>query len=75
VTLRVAPDGSGDYTSVQKAIDAAPAGGAVIRIAPGAYREVLEITKNNLQLRGASADTLPRWLSRSIRAPERPAER
>jgi pectin methylesterase-like acyl-CoA thioesterase len=55
VSLRVAPDGSGDYTSVQKAIDAAPAGG-VIWIAPGAYREVLEITKNNLQLRGASGN-------------------
>jgi pectin methylesterase-like acyl-CoA thioesterase len=56
VTLRVAPDDSGDYASVQKAIDAAPARGTVIRIAPGTYREVLEITKNNLQLRGTSGD-------------------
>ncbi len=56
VTLRVATDGSGDYRSVQKAIDAAPAEGAVISIAPGTYREVLEVAKNNLQLRGTSGD-------------------
>ncbi|SRR5579884_727100 len=53
--LHVAVSGTGDYSSVQKAIDAAPAEGAVISIAPGTYREVLEITKSNLQLRGAGA--------------------
>jgi pectin methylesterase-like acyl-CoA thioesterase len=54
-TIRVAPDGTADFTSVQKAVDAANAG-SVISIAPGNYREVVVITKPNLQLRGAGAD-------------------
>lgn len=38
--LRVAPDGSGDYTTIQAAIDAIPAGNrGIILIAPGAYEE------------------------------------
>jgi lysophospholipase L1-like esterase len=52
VTLHVAADGSGDYTSVQKAIDDAPSsGGALVLVAPGTYREVLTIDKPNIQLR------------------------
>src|SRR6185437_16873666 len=34
-TLYVAADGTGDYYSIQRAIDVAPAGGAVISVAPG----------------------------------------
>ena len=57
VTLRVAVDGSGDYTSVQKAIDDAPlSGGAMILVAAGVYREVLTIDKPNIQLRSATLD-------------------
>lgn len=56
-TLYVAADGTGDYYSIQRAIDVAPAsGGAVISIAPGTYREVLTITKPKITLRGADAD-------------------
>ncbi|MEV0254459.1 pectinesterase family protein [Streptomyces sp. NPDC050732] len=48
-TLTVAKDGSGQYTSVQKAVDAVPAGNTsrvVIRIAPGTYRETVKIPAN-----------------------------
>lgn len=56
MTLYVATDGTGDYSSIQRAIDAAPAGGAVVSIAPGTYREVLTITTANVQLRGSNED-------------------
>jgi pectin methylesterase-like acyl-CoA thioesterase len=56
-TLYVAADGTGDYLSIQRAIDAAPAtGGALILVAPGTYREVLTIDKPNIQLRSANTD-------------------
>jgi polygalacturonase len=56
-TLYVAADGTGDYWSIQRAIDVAPAsGGALILVAPGTYREVLTIDKPNIQLRSANTD-------------------
>jgi polygalacturonase len=55
-TLYVAADGSGDFYSIQKALDAAPADGALLLIAPGTYRETISITKPNIQLRGSNAD-------------------
>ncbi|WP_371581990.1 pectinesterase family protein [Streptomyces sp. NBC_01314] len=48
-TLTVAKDGSGQYTSVQKAVDAVPANNAsrvVISVAPGTYREVVKVPSN-----------------------------
>ena len=54
-TFYVAADGTGDYYSIQRAIDVAPAG-AVILVAPGSYREVLTIDKPNMQLRSANPD-------------------
>lgn len=51
----VAADGSGDFKTVQAAVDAAPASGAVIRIRPGTYREKLVVTKAHIQLRGTDA--------------------
>jgi pectin methylesterase-like acyl-CoA thioesterase len=54
--LSVAADGSGDYVSIQRAIDAAPDAGAVITIAPGTYREVLKIDKPHQHLRGRGGD-------------------
>ncbi|MFD8970938.1 pectinesterase family protein [Streptomyces sp. NPDC059593] len=48
-TLTVAKDGSGRFTSVQKAVDAVPAGNTsrvVIRVAPGVYRETVRIPSN-----------------------------
>ena len=54
-TFYVAADGTGDYYSIQRAIDVAPAtGGALILVAPGTYREVLTIDKPNIQLRSAN---------------------
>lgn len=56
--LLVAPDGSGDYTTVQAALDAAPAGTAsdatVIAIKPGIYRELIRITKPYVTLVGST---------------------
>ena len=55
-TLYVAADGTGDFYSIQRAIDAAPANGALVLVAPGTYREVLTIDKNNIELRSANKD-------------------
>lgn len=54
--LYVAADGTGDYYSVQRAIDVAPDTGAVISIAPGTYREVLTIAKPHIHLRSPYED-------------------
>ena len=54
--LSVSADGAGGYRSIQQAVDAAPAAGARISIAPGIYREVVVITKSNVRLRGAGSD-------------------
>ena len=48
----VASDASGDFTSVQAAVDS---GAKVIRIKPGTYREVLTIPQSGIQFRGAGA--------------------
>lgn len=50
--VTVAADGSGQYKTVQEAVDAAPAQGEVIRIAPGTYYEKLNIKANGIELRG-----------------------
>jgi pectin methylesterase-like acyl-CoA thioesterase len=54
--LTVASDGSGDFKTVQAAVDAAPSGGATITIRPGIYREKLAINKAHIQLRGTGTD-------------------
>jgi pectin methylesterase-like acyl-CoA thioesterase len=54
--LYVAADGTGDFYSIQRALDAAPADGALVLVAPGIYREVLTIDKPNIQLRSANPD-------------------
>ena len=57
--LTVAPAGSSpaaQYTTVQEAVTAAPETGAVIRIRPGTYREVVHVDKPNIQLRGDTSD-------------------
>ncbi|QDU36115.1 hypothetical protein Mal4_03980 [Maioricimonas rarisocia] len=53
-TLEVLADGSGDYATIQDAIDAAGPG-TVIRIGPGEFREVLTISKP-VTLEGAGWD-------------------
>jgi polygalacturonase len=55
-TLYVAADGTGDYYSIQRAIDTAAKEGASILIAPGTYHEVLTIDKPNIRLRSANSD-------------------
>lgn len=56
-TFYVAADGTGDYYSIQHAVDAAPStGGALILVAPGTYREALTISKPDIQLRSANPD-------------------
>jgi polygalacturonase len=55
-TLYVAADGTGDYYSIQRAIDVAPAGGALISVAPGIYHELLTIGKPHIVLRSPYTD-------------------
>ena len=50
-TLYVAADGTGDYYSIQRAINVAPSTEAVISVAPGVYHEVLTINKPNITIR------------------------
>ncbi len=55
-TLYVAADGTGDFYSIQRALDVAPATGALVLVAPGTYREVLTISKPHITLRSANTD-------------------
>ena len=55
-TLYVAADGTGDFYSIQRALDAAPKTGALVLVAPGVYREVLTVDKPNIQIRSANGD-------------------
>ena len=55
-TLYVAADGTGDFYSIQRALDVAPATGALVLVAPGTYREVLTISKSHIRLRSANKD-------------------
>ncbi|WP_114561116.1 pectinesterase family protein [Desertihabitans aurantiacus] len=59
--LRVAADGTGDYCTVQGAVDAVPRGNqhpVLITIAPGRYREIVYVPadKPHLTLRGAGRE-------------------
>ena len=55
-TLYVATDGTGDFYSIQRALDTAPKDGALVLVAPGTYREVLTVDKPNIRLRSANSD-------------------
>ncbi len=55
-TITVALDGSGDFTSIQEAVDSAGRGDTVF-LKPGAYPQDLTIhSKNNIKLVGAGVD-------------------
>jgi polygalacturonase len=54
--IYVSKDSTGEYHTVQSAIDAAPATGATIHIAPGTYRETVVIDKPNIRLIGGGSD-------------------
>ena len=45
-----------EFATIQAAVNAAPATGAVIRIAPGVYREVVHVDKPGIQFRGMGED-------------------
>lgn len=45
-----------DYGSIQEAVDAAPEGGAVIRIREGVYRELVRVEKRGIRLIGDTKD-------------------
>src|ERR1019366_5718828 len=51
-TLVVASDGSGQFKTVQEAVDAAAQGNVRIAIKPGEYRQVVAISANGVELRG-----------------------
>jgi polygalacturonase len=55
-SVTVAPDGSGDFRSVQQALDQLPKNGGTVRIKPGTYREVVEVTIPNVRLLGNPAN-------------------
>ncbi|MDR2935881.1 MAG: hypothetical protein LBU80_00850, partial [Rikenellaceae bacterium] len=63
ITKIVAPDGSGDYTTVQAAFDAVPEnfqdGKWIIRVKPGRYYEKMTLAKgrNHVVLVGENAKT------------------
>jgi pectin methylesterase-like acyl-CoA thioesterase len=50
-TIKVAADGSGQFKTIQAAVDAAN-GPTTISIAPGTYREKIHIDKNAIDLQG-----------------------
>jgi pectin methylesterase-like acyl-CoA thioesterase len=51
-TLVVAADGSGQFKTVQEAVDSAPDGNIRINIKPGEYRALIHVTTNGVELRG-----------------------
>jgi polygalacturonase len=56
-TFYVAADGTGDYYSIQRALDMVPkTGGAVLSVSPGVYREVLTVDKPGITIRSANPD-------------------
>jgi polygalacturonase len=56
-TFYVAADGTGDYYSIQRALDMTPkTGGAVLSVSPGVYREVLTVNRPNITIRSADPD-------------------
>jgi pectin methylesterase-like acyl-CoA thioesterase len=54
--FRVAADGSAQYKTVQAAVDAVPATGGTVLIAPGIYREQVIINQSYVTLRGTGAN-------------------
>jgi len=53
--LYVAADGTGDFYSIQRALDIAKEGQTVM-VSPGEYREVITVTKPHITIRSHNAD-------------------
>jgi pectinesterase len=51
-TIVVAADGSGQFKTVQEAVDSAPDGNVRINIKPGEYRNLITVSTNGVELRG-----------------------
>ncbi len=56
LTFYVAADGTGDYYSVQAALNKVPASGGLVLVAPGTYRERLLVKQNHVTLKSANPD-------------------
>ncbi len=54
-TITVASSGA-DFSTIQAAVNAAPDTGAIVRIQPGTYREVVHVDKPRIQFRGEGDD-------------------
>lgn len=55
-TFYVAADGTGDYYSVQSAINKVPAEGGLVMVAPGTYREQVVIRQSHVTLMSSNPD-------------------
>jgi polygalacturonase len=55
-TFYVAADGTGDYYSVQSAVNHVPASGGLVLVAPGTYREQVIINQSHVTLKSANSD-------------------
>src|SRR5262249_46844621 len=55
-SVTVAADGSGDYKSVQQAVQELGPGGGTVRIKPGIYREIVRIIAPHVRLEGIDHD-------------------
>jgi len=53
--VTVATDGSGDYTSIQTAIDAVPTESTIL-VSPGVYNEIIDLGKKSLVIEGTGKD-------------------
>jgi pectinesterase len=51
-TVVVAADGSGQFKTVQEAVDSAPDGNVRINIKPGEYRNLITVSAKGIELRG-----------------------
>jgi polygalacturonase len=55
-TFYVAADGTGDYYSVQAALNKVPQTGGLVLVAPGTYRERVLVTQSHVTLKSANPD-------------------
>jgi polygalacturonase len=73
-TFYVAADGTGDYYSVQAALNKVPATGGLVLIAPGIYRERVLVTQSHVILKSANPDARKTVIAYDLSAGTRGAE-
>lgn len=74
LTFYVAADGTGDYYSVQAALNKVPASGGLVLVAPGVYRERLLVRQNHVTLKSANPDARKTVIVYDLSAGTRGAE-